>query len=117
MNAKMRYYHRHKDAILGKARDKNKTNTDYRRDRTLRRRYGISLAERNEMERKQGGVCAICKTLPEHPGVNGKLHVDHNHKTGKVRELLCWRCNRVLGLLADDPFVAGALYKYACKHF
>ena len=63
--------------------------------------YGITLADYGRMLCEQGGVCAICKTLrvsKAHP----RLNVDHNHKTGKVRGLLCWMCNRGIGLLGDD---------------
>jgi len=42
--------------------------------------------------------CVIC-------GVNDKLVVDHNHKTGKIRGLLCNKCNMAIGLLQDDPMI------------
>lgn len=69
------------------------------RKRSLKCLYGITLDKYNEILNSQGGVCAICK------GVNktGKsLFVDHDHKTGKVRGLLCHRCNIVLGHARDE---------------
>jgi hypothetical protein len=61
------------------------------RDRRLRQKYGLTLAQYDEMLRRQKGVCKICerppKTLP--------LHVDHDHPTGRVRGLLCFRCNKL----------------------
>lgn len=61
--------------------------------------YGITLEQRDELERKQHGLCAICQQ-PPHP--KKPLHVDHCHKTGRVRGLLCNQCNRLLGLAQDD---------------
>ena len=65
----------------------------------LRRKYGITPAERDEMIASPMGLCAIC---PEAPAV----HVDHCHKTGRVRGVLCFNCNSGLGLLRDDPAAA-----------
>lgn len=65
-------------------------------DKHLRLRYGISKLDYNEMFHSQNGMCAICSTSFL------KLHVDHSHKTGEVRGLLCGSCNRGLGLLKDN---------------
>jgi hypothetical protein len=73
----------------------------YARRHHLQRFYGITLEQYNEMFEKQGGVCAICGAKPSK--VNGTkkkhLHVDHDHKTGKVRGLLCVTCNVKLGFM------------------
>ena len=62
----------------------------------LRRTFGIDEARLAEMIGAQGGVCAICRTAaPE--------HIDHDHATGRIRGVLCGRCNMGLGLFADDP--------------
>jgi len=64
----------------------------------LLRNYGLSIAQYNAMLLAQGGRCAICGT--DKPKGNGKrLQVDHNHETGKVRALLCLKCNTSLGWL------------------
>ena len=71
----------------------------------LQRYFGISLVEYNEMLENQDGVCAICGK-EEATKVNGKrvrLSVDHDHKTGKIRGLLCGNCNRGIGNLQDSP--------------
>ena len=57
------------------------------------RRYGITLDDYNALLKKQGGTCAICKTAP----TRKKLFIDHDHKDGRVRGLLCSRCNLLLG--------------------
>jgi len=67
----------------------------------LRLNYGITLERFNEMNEAQGGVCAIC--LQNRPTSRIKrLVVDHDHKTGGIRGLLCHRCNCGLGYFADD---------------
>lgn len=68
------------------------------RDRMLRTKFGISLDEYNRKLTDQNGICAICS------GVNSdrSLAVDHNHKTGQVRGLLCSRCNAAIGFLQED---------------
>jgi hypothetical protein len=73
------------------------------RDATLRAKYGIGLSEFAALLETQGGGCAICGR-PD-PGISwGKnLHVDHCHKTGAVRGLLCQSCNTSIGRFGDDP--------------
>jgi hypothetical protein len=56
-----------------------------------------------ELLEAQGGVCAICKTLPEGKGRFGTWNVDHDHETGEIRGLLCGYCNSMLGYAKDDP--------------
>jgi len=63
------------------------------RDQYLRRTYGITEAIYQCMLRVHEGRCWICEGLPKH---NRNLHVDHDHKTGQVRGLLCWLCNKKL---------------------
>ncbi|MGW2632450.1 endonuclease VII domain-containing protein [Streptomyces chattanoogensis] len=66
------------------------------REGHLKRQYGITVAERETMITQQNGLCPIC--LRPDP-----VHVDHCHKTGKVRGVLCFNCNSALGKLGDDP--------------
>jgi hypothetical protein len=62
----------------------------------------------------QQGVCAICKS--EGDGKWKKLCVDHDHKTGKVRQLLCRRCNMILGQADDSISLFSEYIKYLQKH-
>jgi hypothetical protein len=74
---------------------KNKHNKDY----SLKRRYGITIKEYNQMFTEQQGNCKICnKPLDEK-----HTHVDHNHETKKVRGLLCGNCNRMIGFAKENP--------------
>ena len=69
------------------------------RDHHLQKNFGIGLADYERMLHEQGGGCAICRRPPR-PG--SSLHVDHDHETGKVRGLLCFRCNGGLGQFAEN---------------
>jgi hypothetical protein len=75
----------------------------------LKRRYGITADEADEMLAAQGGLCAICKVAPA-------VHVDHDHETGGVRALLCFNCNGGLGQFRDDPDVLRAAADYVQFH-
>lgn len=73
-------------------------------DRARFRKYGITPSDYQTLEQLQGGRCAICKSLS---GWNksSKLVIDHCHRRGIVRGLLCGRCNIAIGLLQDSPEV------------
>lgn len=68
------------------------------REKALVAKYGMTSAEVEAMCEAQGGVCAICRTAPA-------VHVDHDHRTGEVRGMLCFSCNAALGHFTDDPEV------------
>jgi hypothetical protein len=79
----------------------------------LKSRYGITVENYNQMLVSQDGVCSICKGINS----NGKpLFIDHNHETGKVRELLCTTCNSAIGLLKENPFLALEVARYLERH-
>lgn len=81
----------------------------------LKRKYGITLDEFNKMLKKQDGKCAICggtETRDKHK----VMAVDHDHKTGKIRQLLCFKCNSALGNFNDDIQVLKKAIKYLKKH-
>lgn len=73
-----------------------------RRDEYLRSHYGIETEQYDKMRWDQNGLCAICGEAGTE--VRGqRLHVDHDHATGKVRALLCSACNVGLGSFKDNP--------------
>jgi hypothetical protein len=80
----------------------------FRRKAKLKEKYNVSLEQYEEMFVQQKGVCAVC--LHEHK--RRPLNVDHNHLTGKVRGLLCDKCNMSLGLLSDSKERIKALLNY-----
>lgn len=88
------------------------------RSSQLKCRYGITLDQYEYLEAFQGGVCAACLS-PETRTRKGRvdnLAVDHDHETGQVRGLSCTICNRIAGLVDDDPRRLETLVDYLSKH-
>ncbi|WP_246323854.1 endonuclease VII domain-containing protein [Petropleomorpha daqingensis] len=75
----------------------------------LKRRYGITAEDADAMLAEQDGLCAIC-------GVAPAAHVDHDHVTGAVRQLLCFNCNGGLGQFKDDPELLHRAAYYVALH-
>jgi hypothetical protein len=109
-----RFYAAHKAEILEHQRHRYATDPEYRATRlasqsrarrahVLKHKYGISLLEYELRLALQNGACAICEKKPKR-----LLCVDHCHVTGKVRGLLCSKCNSALGFYGDDPKLAQA---------
>lgn len=105
-----------------KARNWRKANPDKRRalDRRydgsrwaayLWRTYRFTVAEYDQLLSLQQGKCAICKCSAP-GGRTTKMHVDHDHATGKIRGLLCSKCNQMLGYANDlaGTLIAAAFY-------
>lgn len=82
------------------------------RDRRLKQEFGITLSDYEFMHFQQRGLCAICKDI----GGKHGLSVDHNHATGKVRELLCHHCNIQLARFESLKGWADLATAYLKKH-
>ncbi len=103
-----KYYEKHKDKELARAKDTYDANKDKKREQylarrssILKRRCGVTEEDYQEMLLKQGGCCAICGTTK--PGGKGRVfHIDHCHVSGAVRGLLCVHCNHGLGSFNDS---------------
>lgn len=81
---------------------------------SLKALYGITLKEYDHLLIAQNGVCAICRKAETKMHVDGSftLSVDHDHVTGKVRGLLCSKCNTGLGCFSDDSLKLRAAADY-----
>lgn len=82
-------------------------------------RYGISKEMYDEKIKQQQNKCAIChqeETAVDNKGTVKNLAIDHNHSTGKVRDLLCKACNVSLGLLKEDKEILKSMLNYIEKH-
>ncbi|MHC2284433.1 endonuclease VII domain-containing protein [Bradyrhizobium barranii] len=86
----------------------------YAANKSLMRKYGITVEKRAEMLAAQGFRCALCPS--DDPGPKGQWHVDHCHDTGKVRALLCMQCNVGIGNLQHSPALLRAAADYIEKH-
>lgn len=84
---------------------RDKYNPQLRRIDGLKQLYKLTECDLHNMHAHQHGKCAICKTpisLISGISKKGKAHVDHCHTTGKVRGLLCTKCNTLLGMANDS---------------
>lgn len=82
---------------------------------SLKSLYGVTLEDYDRMAEAQGHKCAICHSTD--PRGNGsRFAVDHDHKTGKVRGLLCGPCNMGIGKLGDDIALLTAAIEYLKDH-
>lgn len=94
------------------------TNKTSFRKSQLKRDFGISLEQYQDMFAAQGGLCACCGQ-PETQTYKGErkwLAVDHCHASGNLRQLLCAACNQGLGHFRDDPDLLRAAARYLERH-
>jgi hypothetical protein len=89
-----------------RGKNKKPLTPQQRRAYWLIEKYGLTLERFEAMADLQDGRCLICRSVPE------LLVVDHCHKTGRVRGLLCRECNLALGYLKDRPERAMAAAEY-----
>lgn len=75
----------------------------------LKRAHGISLARYCEILAEQEYRCRICYKPFNSPKAT---HIDHCHKTGKIRGILCQKCNNALGLLEDSKEILSSALRY-----
>ena len=110
-----KYRENNKEKIKAQQIEYRENNPEKIRNHDLKSNHSITLEEYNKMLEKQNGVCAICGKK-ETDKISSKkiknLAVDHNHKTGKVRGLLCGRCNKAIGLFQDNLEHLQSAFKY-----
>lgn len=117
------YHEAHGEELKTKLRLRRATDPEWREEQNAKRRgrpqrhvhlkhfYGMTEEQYAAMFASQGGCCAIC----QQPSLR-TLHVDHCHRTGKIRALLCTHCNNALGAMHDDPARLRAAADYLEKH-
>ena len=109
-----RYYKAHRAEVAARKRVQRAENPEKCASLALQTKYGITLADYDEMLETQGGGCAICGKTS---GENGRrLCVDHDHETDEVRGLLCDACNRGLGYFRDDSEICRQVMLYLRGH-
>ena len=106
-----KYLIKNREKILEKQRKYNKENPLKRKNAVLKNVYGITLVQYNEMFETQEGKCAICQRHQNE--LTRTLCVDHDHKTNKVRALLCVTCNTDVSVVENR---LEEMTKYINKH-
>lgn len=113
-------HRRYRDPVDGeriRARNRRYSKTNRRQilERHRERVTGVSPQRYKELLQQCGGLCAICREPERYRLPNGhvrNLAVDHNHKTGTIRGLLCADCNRAIGIFRDSPALLRAAADY-----
>ena len=108
------HYLKNKDKIKAQMKDYYLKNKDKAKEYNLIKYYNLTLNQYNKMLADQNSCCKVC-------GVHASnfthgLYVDHNHKTNKIRSLLCTGCNAGLGHLKEDINIMKKLIKYIKEH-
>lgn len=95
-----------------------KTQRSQIKNRHLKWAFGITLNDYNQMCEKQNNLCAICNKseTKKHGDIVRKLAVDHDHSSGKIRGLLCTRCNAGIGSFEDNIELLNDAINYLTKH-
>jgi hypothetical protein len=103
------YRIKHRERICAWMRRYHAINPTKRKHANLMQSYGISLEKFYEMVKRQKSRCAICGTheskCPKGRSKRIRLHVDHDHRTGIMRALLCHHCNHRLDVLATPKLL------------
>jgi predicted class III extradiol MEMO1 family dioxygenase len=89
------------------------TSEDIRRWQ-LKKHYNMTIEQYTQMVEQQDHRCKVCERHEQ--DLNNILCVDHDHKTGKVRSLLCSNCNTVLGKVYEDPKILEKMIEYLNEH-
>lgn len=111
-----KWYAKNKEKSAEKSRKWHEKNIGKKRDKHLRKTYGISLVEYAKMVCDQNGLCLICNNPPTGSGRYEELFVDHDHATGRVRGLLCHGCNTALGMVKENTNTLSDMIDYI-KYF
>lgn len=106
------WYFANREEVLKRSAERNPIRNAIAR----KRKYGLTPEQIEAIVTSQCGRCLLCKKKPEDRGCKPRLIVDHCHASGKVRGMLCDKCNLVLGLVDDDPEVLARMINYLNGH-
>jgi hypothetical protein len=106
------YNKKNRDKIIQRYIENKDVRADYQKWYNIKKTYGLSIEEVDHMKISQNECCAICGNK----FINTKdMHIDHNHITGKVRQLLCRGCNHGLGHFRENPLLLDKAKEYLNK--
>ena len=103
-----------KECMKSRVMDRYKKDPDLVNDKRAAKVYGITLEQVQEMREQSGGICSICNREGKHH--HKRLVIDHDHKTGKVRGLICSTCNSMIGWCGEDTQTLQNLIDYLNRH-
>ncbi len=103
---------KNKQKLSKKAKEKYEKHKDLFVHRKLLRVFGVGLDDYKMLLKKQNNKCAICKKRNQQ---KKRFNIDHDHKTGKIRGLLCMKCNVGLGAFEDNIVFLKESIKYLKK--
>lgn len=107
------YFPRCKGCERGRFSEYRRLNPEKRRQYDLKKKFGITLVQYNQLFTEQTGSCALCD---KHQSEQRKaMAVDHDHKTGEIRALLCHNCNVGLGNFQDNQDLLQKAINYLNK--
>src|SRR5579859_3825558 len=112
-NYQRKYYLANRPRLLRAMQRWKEKNPTYHRNKFLKRLYGIDLQTWDRLFKSQKHRCAICRTNKR--GARN-WSTDHDHKTKKVRGILCHFCNILLGMAKDNPKTLTAAIRYLKNH-
>lgn len=123
LRKKTRYRRRHPDRARQQVKNACNKHKDHyaaaKFNRWLRNKYGITERDYYTLLAKQKGGCAVCHKTQQCADKTKKrtrLYVDHCHKTGRIRGLLCFKCNVLLGCADDSATVLRQAINYLQRH-
>lgn len=102
------YHHKNRERMAAYRRANPEHSREIIRRSALKRNFGITPEDYNRLLKKQSDVCRICNESDH----DRRLAVDHDHLTGRIRGLLCKKCNRGIGLFKDDIGLLRAAVSY-----
>lgn len=111
-------YKKKQARVVARVSKYRKENPEKIRDTKLKQAYGVGIDYYDAKLKEQNGVCGACKKNARNMwrGKLVRMALDHDHKTGKPRGILCIKCNRALGLLEENPTTINNLIDYIKKY-
>jgi hypothetical protein len=103
-----------KECMKSRVKNRYDNDPDLVNDMRAANTYGISLQEVRDMRERSGGICSICNQEGQHH--HKRLVIDHDHNTGKVRGLICSKCNSMIGWCGENTETLQNLIEYLNKH-
>ena len=108
------YSYECKECTIKRTTNYNKRNSSSVKSQYLKRNYGLTFEEFDALLTEQGNACAVCGTT-KLTGRHRRFSVDPYKSTGKIRGLLCYRCNTALGLVGDNIHTLKSMIEYLEK--